>query len=143
MLRLIGRALDQGCRDHYDERQRRAVYVAYASSLFVDVLGPFVTLVATIEGRLMGMAQLDPRTGLLRALFVDAEFQGRGWGRALLGAIEARARAAHREHLYGAMSLNAVEFYRRAGFRALGGAERLAGSRTWVPIVWMDKVLGA
>ena len=142
ILRLIERALEHGCRDDYDERQRRAVYLGYASTLFIDAVGPFETLVAEIGGRLVGAAQLDPRTGLLRALFADAGFQGQGVGRALLAAIESRARAAHCERLCGAMSLNAVEFYRRAGFRARGGPERLRGAVTWVPVLWMEKPLG-
>jgi GNAT superfamily N-acetyltransferase len=142
ILRLIERALEHGCRDVYDQRQRRSVYVGYASSLFIEALGPFETLVAEIGGRLVGATQVDPRKGLLRALFVDAGFQRQGVGHALLGAIESRTRAARCERIYGAMSLNAIEFYRRAGFRARGGPEGLRGAATWVPVQWMDKLLG-
>ena len=142
ILRLIERALEHGCRDVYDERQRRAVYLAYASSLFIEALAPFVTLVAEIGGRLVGAAQLDPRKGLLRALFADAGFQGQGVGRALLGAIESRALAARCQRLRGAMSMNAVEFYLRVGFRERGGPHGLPGVPTWVPVQWMDKTLG-
>lgn len=141
ILRLIERAVEHGCRGHYDACQRRAVFVSYASSLFVDVLGPCETLVAQLDGRLVGAAQLDPRAGLLRALFVDAELQGRGVGHALLAAVEARARAAHCGRLYGAMSLNAVPFYRRAGFHARGVPERVGSGATTVPVLWMAKLL--
>jgi putative acetyltransferase len=141
ILRLIGRALEQGCREAYDENQRRAVYQEYASSLFIEALGPFETVVAEIGGCLSGAAQIDPGTGLLRALFVDAGYQGQGVGRALLAAIESRARAAQCERLFGAMSLNAVEFYRRAGFRARG-PDHIRTSSTWVPVLWMEKPLG-
>jgi GNAT superfamily N-acetyltransferase len=142
ILRLIERALEHGCRDVYDERQRRSVYLGYASSLFIEALGPFETLVAEMGGRLVGATQIDPRTGLLRALFVDAGFQGQGVGRALLVAIESRARAAHCQALCGAMSLNAVGFYRRAGFRTRSGPEPLRGAPAWVPVLWMEKPLG-
>jgi putative acetyltransferase len=141
ILRLIERALEHGCRGVYDARQRRSVYLGYASTLFIEALGPFVTLVAEIDGHLVGTAQIDPRIGLLRALFVDAGFQGQGVGRALLGAIEARARAAGCERLSGAMSLNAVEFYRRAGFRPRREPLRLQEGPIWVPVLWMDKPL--
>ena len=143
ILRLIERALEHGCRDVYDERQRRSVYLSYASSLFIEALAPFETLVAETGGRLVGVAQIDPRTGVLRALFVDAGFQGQGVGRALLAAVESRARAAHCERLCGAMSLNAVEFYRRAGYRERGASGRLAGAPTRVPVLWMEKLLGS
>ena len=51
ILRLIERAIEHGCRDHYDERQRRAVFVAHASSLFIEALDPFATMVAEIGAR--------------------------------------------------------------------------------------------
>ena len=41
-----------------------------------------------------------------------------------------------------AMSLNAVPFYARSGFRALGGEERLSSTGVVVPIVRMEKRLG-
>lgn len=141
ILRLIERALEHGCRDDYDERQRRSVYLGYASSLFIEALGPFETLVAEIGGRLVGVAQFDPRDGLLRALFVDGGFQGQGVGRVLLAAIEARARVAGCDRLAGAMSLNAVEFYLRAGFRTRGDPQRIPGALTRVPVLWMEKPL--
>ncbi len=142
ILRLIERALEQGCREDYDERQRRAIYLAYASSMFIEALGPHKTLVAELGGQLLGVAQIDPRIGWLRALFVDAGSQRQGLGRALLGAGEALARAAGCTRIYGAMSLNAVEFYRRAGFRARGRPEGLPGFPIWVPVLWMEKPIG-
>jgi hypothetical protein len=45
ILRLIERALEHGCRDVYDQRQRRSVHLGYASSLFIEALGPYETLV--------------------------------------------------------------------------------------------------
>ena len=141
ILRLIERAIEHGCRAHYDERQRRSVYVGYASSFFIEALGPFKTSVAEIDERLIGAAQIDPRVGLLRALFVDPAFQQRGVGGALLAAVESRARAARCERIFGAMSLNAVPFYRRAGFRAQGAPELLRGPEISVPVLWMEKPL--
>lgn len=142
LLQLIRGAIDQGCRHHYDRTQRRAVYLGYASSLFVDALGPFQTLAAEAGGRLAGVAQLDVAAGALRALFVDAAVQRQGLGRALLAAVEARARAAGCRQLRGAMSLNAVSFYARAGFRPCDGPARLRSAGVVpVPVVWMDKSL--
>lgn len=141
ILRLIERAIEHGCRKHYDERQRRSVYLGYASSLFLEALGPYLTLVLEIEGRLAGTAQVDPASGLLRALFVDAGLQGRGMGRSLLASVEERVRAAGSRRLFGAMSLNAVSFYRGAGFRPCDGPERVRGLLAWVPVMWMAKPL--
>src|SRR4051812_2655758 len=76
ILRLIEGAIEHGCRDCYDGRQRRAVYLGYASNMFVDAVGPFQTLVAEIGGQLAAVAQVDVDAGALRALFVDAAVQG-------------------------------------------------------------------
>ena len=141
MLRLIEGAIEHGCRDHYDGRQRRAVYLGYASNLFVDAVGPFQTLVADVGGQLAAVAQLDVAGGALRALFVDAAVQGQGVGRALLAAVEARARAAGCASLRGAMSLNAVPFYAHAGFVPAGGPARLLSAGIRVPVTWMEKAL--
>jgi GNAT superfamily N-acetyltransferase len=139
ILRLVGRAITLGCRAHYDASQRAAVYGAYASTLFIESLGSFESVVAELDGRPAGFAQLDPKDGRLRALFVDAEDQGRGLGLALLTEIEVRAARRGCARVHGAMSLNAVPFYARAGFRALGGEERLMSTGVVVPIVRMEK----
>ena len=142
VLRLVARAVALGCRAFYDDEQMAAVRAAYAGTLFVEALGSFESVVAELDGRLAGFAQLDPGSARLRALFVDGEHQGRGLGRALLAEIEARAARRGCSRVHGAMSLNAVPFYARAGFRALGGQERLSSTGVVVPIVRMEKRLG-
>jgi len=141
LLQLIERAIEHGCRVHYDAAQRRAVYLGYASNLFADAVRPFDTIVAEIDGQLAAVAQLDIAANVLRALFVDAAHQGQGLGAALLAAVETRARAAGCARLRGAMSLNAVPFYTRAGFHPGAGPSRLRSADVSVPVVWMEKSL--
>jgi putative acetyltransferase len=141
-LRVIARAIAAGCAEVYDPVQRAAVYAGYASTLFVEALGPYETIAAKLGGVLVGYAQLDPAGGRLRALFVDGDLQGHGIGAALLREVEARARRRGCARVHGAMSLNAVDFYARAGYERLGGAERLSSSGVPVPIVRMQKRLG-
>jgi GNAT superfamily N-acetyltransferase len=143
VLRLVRRAVDHGCRDHYDSTQRNAVYASYARNLFVEALGSFDTVVLEQHGRLIAVAQLDPADSRLRALFVDAGYQHQGVGRALLADVEERARARGASRLHGAMSLNAVSFYLQAGFRPCTGPERLASARVSIPVQRMEKDLGA
>lgn len=142
LLRLIDEAVEHGCREHYGPAQRRAVFLTYAETLFIDVVSPFDTIVAERGDRLLGMAQLDPSGGRLRALFVTAGLQRRGLGKILLAAIERLARARGLRTLEGAMSMNAIPFYRRAGFQARRGPEHLIRAGVVVPIVHMDKPLG-
>jgi putative acetyltransferase len=141
VLRLIHRAVERGCRHHYDPAQRAAVTVSYAQNLFVESLGPFETVAAEEAGRLIGVAQLDPQTARLRALFVDGTSQQRGVGSALLAEVEGRARRRGATRLHGAMSLNAIPFYARAGFRPCPGAERLIAAGVSVPVLRMEKTL--
>jgi putative acetyltransferase len=141
ILRLVARAIEAGCGDHYDRAQRAAVFQGYASVLFVEALGPYETLAGVLDGRLVGFAQLDASNGRLRALFVDALVQGHGVGGALLADVEARAALRGRARVHGAMSLNAVPFYENAGFRILAPPERLTTAGIAVPIVRMEKRL--
>jgi GNAT superfamily N-acetyltransferase len=141
ILRLVEEAIETGCRNHYDPVQRRAVFLGYAANMFVDVLGPFETVTGELGGALAAVAQLDVGRGGLRALFVGGAFQGQGIGRALLDHVEARARAAGCRQLGGAMSLNAVPFYTRAGYRQSDDPERLLTAGVRVPVVRMAKSL--
>jgi GNAT superfamily N-acetyltransferase len=141
VLRLVSRSVEHGCRTHYDRNQRRAVYAAYATHLFVETLGPLETLVAEQAGRLVAMAQLDPREGRLRALFVDAANQGQGVGQLLLADVERRARERRLGILHGAMALNAVPFYTRAGFRPAAERVSLRSSTVDLPVLPMEKPL--
>ena len=38
LLRMIESALEAGCRDSYSPAQRRAVFLTYAETLFVDLV---------------------------------------------------------------------------------------------------------
>ena len=136
---LIQRAIERGCRDHYDPAQRNAVFLSYAQGLFAEALGPFESIVA-VEEDARGFAQFDPATGRLRALFVDGDAQRLGIGSLLLTEIERRVQRRGGKRLYGAMSLNAVRFYTLAGFRPCSGPERLTSAGVSVPVVRMEKL---
>ena len=79
--------------------------------------------------------------GRLRALFVSGVLQGRGLGRVLLTTVERLARARGLRAIDGAMSLNAVSFYRRCGFESYRGTEHLVRAGIVVPILNMRKTL--
>ena len=142
VLRLIARAIERGCRRHYSARERRAVYASYARCAFLDVMASYETLVAESEsGALTAFAQLDPSTGGLRALFVDDQAQGHGVGRALLAHVVARAAAHGCPRVHGAMALNAVPFYERAGFRPCAGAGFLPVAGVLVAVTRMERAV--
>src|SRR5262249_19215273 len=121
ILRLIHRALERGSRHDYRPSQRRAIHLSYPMAVFVDLVGTLETIVAESQGALLGVAQLDPSNGRLRALFVDGPVQGQGIGRLLLAHVERLARRQGCRRLHGAMSRNAVHFYASAGFHPCEG----------------------
>lgn len=141
VLGLIERAVQRGCREHYTPPQRAAVFASYAQTLFVDSLGPVETFAAELEGKLAGVAQFDPADVRLRALFVDGDLQRRGIGATLLSEVVERARRRGAARIHGAMSLNAVPFYQRAGFRPCAGPELLVAARVPVPVLRMELLL--
>lgn len=143
LLHLIEGAVEHGCRRHYRPTERRAVFLSYAQSFFVDVLAGFDTFTAELEGRPVGLAQVVPKTGRLRGLFVDGALQQRGVGRLLLSHVTEHVAARGAPRIYGAMSLNAVPFYARAGFRPYGGRDWIVTLGIHVPVVPMEKLLTA
>jgi GNAT superfamily N-acetyltransferase len=137
---LIQRAIERGCREHYDSAQRHAVFLTCAQELFSETPGTFASIVVVRNDAPVGFTQFDPTTGRLRALFVDGDVQHLGIGTLLITAIERRVRLEGGKRLYGAMSLNAVAFYTLAGFRSLGGPERHTCAGVLVPLVRMEKL---
>jgi GNAT superfamily N-acetyltransferase len=69
------------------------------------------------QGRLLGYGVIDVAGNEIDALFVDPDQGGRGIGRALMDAMAALGDPSR--PLVLSASLNAVPFYRRAGFQAL------------------------
>jgi putative acetyltransferase len=80
-------------------------------------------LVASRAGRPIGcgaVRRIDPRTGELKRMYVRPEERGRGVGRALLGALEAQARALGLTRLVletGIRQTEAIALYQRCGFK--------------------------
>ena len=141
LLELVEASVAAGCRDHYTPPQRHAVYLSYVSHLFVDVVSEMETWLIEGEALPLAVAQLDPIRGRLRALFVAPARQGQGLGRLLLSGMEAMARKRGVHELHGAMSMNAVSFYQRAGFLRLGAAEVVPMFGIGVVVQTMRKML--
>ncbi|KMO43727.1 acetyltransferase [Methylobacterium tarhaniae] len=73
--------------------------------------------VAVDDERILGTASLDG--GVVRAVFVAPDAQGRGIGRALMAEIERTAQGAGVATLTLQSSLTAVGFHDRLGFRTV------------------------
>ena len=123
LLQLVNRSVAFGCRDHYTAPQRHAVYLTYASHLFVDVSSDMETWLLASERLPVAVAQVDPTRGRLRALFIAPDWQGQGVGRLMLAGMERVARKHGISELHGSMAMNAIGFYAHAGFATVGSPE--------------------
>ena len=74
-----------------------------------------ITLVAEVEGRLAGFADLDPAAGYLDRLYVGSRFQRQGVATALCDALEEAAAGPVVTHA----SVTARPFFARRGYRVL------------------------
>jgi len=98
-------------------------------------------IAAEDEGGLVGYAMVDLELGEVDAVFVDPAHQGRGVGRRLLRALEEMAAAHGFGHLFLTASLNAVPFYRSAGYEPVRHELYRHRSRLIIPAVYMEKRL--
>lgn len=81
-----------------------------------------IFLVAEEAGEVVAFTCANHQTGLIWALFVDPEHEGRGHGRALLdAALAGLAAAGHAQAwLTTGSETRAERFYRRHGWREMG-----------------------
>jgi GNAT superfamily N-acetyltransferase len=73
-------------------------------------------LVADDQNGIVGFGVLNPATSIIEAVYVDPAAAGRGIGMELMRELEARAADLGIKQLHLNASLNAVPFYRKAGY---------------------------
>ena len=112
-----------GCRAVYSSEQLLAWLTRPLPEKMLLLIKEGFVLVAEVQEAIVGYGALDPNTHEVEAVFVLPSFAGRGIGRALLGALESRALSLNIKHLHLAASLNAVPFYRAAGYISSTRAE--------------------
>jgi len=116
--RLIA-ALDEGLAALYPPEQRFGTnFKAHHAE---EGRGTFI--VARVEGSAAGcgaLRMLDPTTAEVKRMYVLPELRGSGVARAILGHLEAKARALGATRLVletGTLQLAAIRLYEHAGFR--------------------------
>ncbi|WP_256684881.1 GNAT family N-acetyltransferase [Halococcus qingdaonensis] len=92
----------------------------------VDAAGEHFT-VAVREGAVAGFGHLVLDVEEVHAVYVHPDRARRGVGSALLAELEGYARGHGCTGLALQSSLNAVEFYERAGYERVGGGESPGG----------------
>jgi len=138
---LRTRAVAHACAAHYAQAVLDIWLAAPAPGSLLRLIAAGGVLVAEEDGRMLGYAAVDVASGEVDAVFVEPDQHGRGIGARLLAAGEGMARAAGCTRLFLSASLNAVPFYRRAGFIALREALYPHRSGIGIPSVLMEKQL--
>ena len=90
---------------------------------------------------IVGFGVLDQNEGVVEAVYVSPEVKGKGLGLMLLRKLEARARELGLDMLRLNASLNAVGFYKRAGYVAQAESKYRLASGVEIRCVPMAKEL--
>ena len=118
--RVHGEAIRGTCAGHYPPEVIEIWAGRLRPEKYAEAIDRFEFFVAEEGGAVVGFGELGPEAGAIQGLYVSPEVKGRGVGRELLCALEERARAYGLKSLRLTSSLNAVPFYERAGFEAVG-----------------------
>ncbi len=111
------------------------------SERFADAFDQLDAVVCEIRDSIVGWGFADFKLARIEAIFVEPSYFGNGVGRKIGEEFECRARSSGLESLELSSTLNAVPFYSRLGFQALGESlfEHPAGFT--LPCVTMAKSL--
>ena len=130
--RVHGSAIRGTCSSHYPPEVIELWAGRLRPEKYTEAIDRYDFFVAEEDGVVVGFGELGAEAGEVQGLYVSPDVKGRGVGRELLRKLEETARAYGLKSLRLTSSLNAVPFYERAGFRAVGeltetigpGAER-------------------
>jgi putative acetyltransferase len=110
------RAIRETCSRSYSPEQISAWAGLLSPDSYTVVLQQRVIVVAADGATVIGFGQLNQDTGELDAVYVLPDRQGEGIGGMLLSELEGHARACGITTLELSATMNAAEFYERAGY---------------------------
>jgi putative acetyltransferase len=131
------------CRSHYPAADVEAWAGRLTPRSYDESIARRDVLVAEDDGRIVGFGVLGPAQCEVRAVYVHPDAGRRGFGRALLDALEAIARLRGLRELRLDASLNAVGFYAAAGWHRVGDTRHTFPGGVDIACIAMRKALPA
>jgi ribosomal protein S18 acetylase RimI-like enzyme len=131
------------CRTHYRPEEIEAWAAPRGINFYVKAIEQKEFYVAEDEVGIIGFATLNPSGGEVEAVYVHPAATRRGVGLKLLSTLEERAREGGLKSLHLCASLNAVEFYERAGFERQHLTSHRLANGVEIACVLMSKELRA
>jgi ribosomal protein S18 acetylase RimI-like enzyme len=129
------------CRAHYRPAEIEAWAAPRGVGFYLEAIEGKEFYLAEDEGELIGFGTLNPAGGEVEAVYVHPAAVRRGVGLKLLRTLEARGRESGLESLHLCASLNAVEFYERAGYRRERETSHRLANGVEIACVLMSKEL--
>jgi GNAT superfamily N-acetyltransferase len=112
--RVIVRTLHETNGRDYPTHVITAVAENFSPERVAENLTTRKTFVAIVDAVVVGTASLDRR--VIRSVYVDPAYQGKGIGARLMGVLEGLAREQGASTLSVPSSITAEGFYRKLGF---------------------------
>lgn len=133
------------CAGHYSAAQLAAWIAVLHADRYAALRATRTMLVAmrADEPSPLGFGVVTPRESLINAVYVSPTTVGRGVGRALVAALEDVARSAGCSAIRLNATLNAVPFYQRLGFCAVGPGVQALPSGDELACMQMTKALSS
>ena len=129
------------CATHYCTEQITVWSASPVPAGYAGMLAAGGGIVAVRDGVIAGYAMLDLDKHEVDAVFVHPAQGGLGIGKRLLATLEVLAREHGIDRLHLSASMNAVPFYRAAGFVALREEAYAHPSGLMLASMAMEKVL--
>jgi len=112
------RAIKEVCKSHYSENDLDAWSGVLKPSRYTADISNKTFLVAEDNDVIVGFGQLNQENGKVEGMYVCPDYIMRGVGRKILHALENVAKDSGLTSLHLWASLNALPFYKNAGFIA-------------------------
>ncbi|MBD3895012.1 GNAT family N-acetyltransferase [Halomonas sp. ML-15] len=130
-----------GCGAAYSSVQLSAWLARPLPEKMLDLLSRGCVYVAESSGEIVGYSALDPDANEIEAVFVLPSFSGLGVGGMLLHSAEKLAIKQGLSSLSLSASLNAVPFYRSAGYVSTSQGRQSLNKEIFLEYECMEKVL--